>query len=194
MSFFPKKTKQKDKHSKKNKSTPKTSGWGKRQASKESSSGSAAATTSRASHALGTHVPTAKPHFNPGRFSSALTEDHYPKGIGLGAKLGREQAELVEWFEKKHKDDEASMALANKIRACTGDDRCLSPACPKCSHAAQAFATEAIGKLLKAHPDRKKIVCWSVVPADGGIMPASLSADGHARNVRRWKEALGRAG
>jgi hypothetical protein len=34
----------------------------------------------------------------------------------------------------------------------------------------------------------------SVVPADGEVRPGNLSPDQHARNIRRWKEALGRAG
>jgi hypothetical protein len=146
------------------------------------------------SDVLGTRVLKPVGHFNPGRFSGALTEDYYAKGIGFGGKIHLEQAELVEWFEKKHKDDEASMALAAKLSACKQDNRCFSGACPKCSHAAQAFATEVVGKFLKAHAARNKIVCVSVVPADGKIKPGSLSADGHARSVRRWKDALGRAG
>jgi hypothetical protein len=38
------------------------------------------------------------------------------------------------------------------------------------------------------------IVCLSIVPADGIIAPGTLTKDQHARNVRRWKDALGRAG
>jgi hypothetical protein len=38
------------------------------------------------------------------------------------------------------------------------------------------------------------IVCLSVVPADGIVAPGQLSPAQHQRNVRRWKEALGRAG
>jgi hypothetical protein len=80
------------------------------------------------------------------------------------------------------------------LEACEPDHRCRSAACPKCAHAAQAFTTEVVGKFLAAHPDRKKIVCVTVVPVDGEIPKGKLTADQHQRNVRRWKEAMGRAG
>jgi hypothetical protein len=38
------------------------------------------------------------------------------------------------------------------------------------------------------------IVCLSIVPPDGIINPGHLSLAQHQRNVRRWKEALARAG
>jgi hypothetical protein len=34
-------------------------------------------------------------HFNPARFSSALTEKYFPKGLGVGVTLGIERTELV---------------------------------------------------------------------------------------------------
>jgi len=136
----------------------------------------------------------ATPRFNPGRFSNALTENYYVKGIGAGVNLGLEQQELIDWFQKKHNDDDASMKLAAKINACKRGSRCFSAACPKCSHAAQAFVTETVSKFLEHHPDRKDMVCASVIPRDGEIPPGSLSAASHARSVRRWKEGLGRAG
>jgi hypothetical protein len=39
-----------------------------------------------------------------------------------------------------------------------------------------------------------QIVAVSIVPADGITNPGQLSLAQHQRNVRRWKEALGRAG
>jgi hypothetical protein len=121
-----------------------------------------------------------KQQFNPGRFSSALTENYYPKGLGLGVRLGVQQIDLVEWLRKKYKTDEAAMNLAGRLDGCKRNRRCLSAACVKCSHAAKVFAA--------------KIVCVSVVPADGEIAKGKLSSDQHQRNIRRWKEALGRAG
>jgi hypothetical protein len=132
--------------------------------------------------------------FNPARFSSGLTENYYPKGIGPGVRLGIEKSKRVDWLRKKYGDSQTSVSLAARLEACKTDQRCRSPACPKCADAAQAFTTEVVGKFLAAHPDRKRIVCISVVPADGEIPKGKLSADQHARNVRRWKEALGRAG
>jgi hypothetical protein len=63
-----------------------------------------------------------------------------------------------------------------------------------CTYAAQAFTTEVVLKFFASHTDRKKLVCVSVVPNDGEIPAGQLNAEQHARNVRRWKEALGRAG
>jgi hypothetical protein len=134
-----------------------------------------------------------KPHFNPGRFTSALTEKYYPKGLGLGVKLNVKRNDLVDRLRKKD-DDDAASDLATKLEACRSNKRCLSAACPNCSHAAKAFATKVIRKFLRRHPDSAKIVCVSVVPVDGKIPKGKLTADQHARNIRRWKEALGRAG
>ena len=54
--------------------------------------------------------------------------------------------------------------------------------------------TEVARKFLKEQPSSDTIVCVSIVPADGASKPGKLSQDQHARNVRRWKAALGRAG
>jgi hypothetical protein len=135
-----------------------------------------------------------KQQFNPGRFASGLTEDRYPKGLGKGVALNVEQIDLVEWLRKKHRTDEAAMDLADRLESCKRNRRCLSPACVKCSYVAKVFATKVVRKFLANHPEHDKIVCVSVVPADGMISKGKLSSDQHARNVRRWKEALGRAG
>jgi hypothetical protein len=132
-------------------------------------------------------------HFNPGRFASALTEKYYPKGLGLSVGLNVKRKSLVDRLRKRPDDDDAS-DLANRLEACKTDQRCRSAACPNCTHAAQTFATEVVSKFLAAHPDRDKIVCVSAVPPDGEIPKGELTADQHARNVRRWKEAMGRAG
>jgi hypothetical protein len=140
-----------------------------------------------------THRHKDKQQFNPGRFSSALTEQYYPKGFGAGG-LGVEQMKLVEWLRKKHGTDEAAIDLADRLDGCKPKRRCLSPACVKCSYVAKTFATKVVRKFLADHPEHDKIVCVSVVPADGMIPKGELSSDQHQRNIRRWKEALGRAG
>jgi hypothetical protein len=132
-------------------------------------------------------------HFNPAQFSNALTEDWYAKGWG-GQALNAKQAKLVAWLRKKHSTDKAAMDLAARLEGCKIDQRCLSAACIMCSRAAQTFTTKVITKFLANHPDRKKIVCVTIVPADGEIAKGKLSADQHARNIRRWKEGLGRGG
>jgi hypothetical protein len=135
---------------------------------------------------------TGAAHFNPGQFSSGLTEDWYAKGWG-GQALNAKQAKLVAWLRKKHSTDKAAMNLADRLDGCKANHRCHSAACIMCSRAAKAFATKVIAKFLANHPDNSKIVCVTVVPVDGEIAKGKLSADQHKRNVRRWKEALGRA-
>jgi hypothetical protein len=54
--------------------------------------------------------------------------------------------------------------------------------------------TEVARKFLKQKAKTATIACVSIVPADGIINPGQLSPAQHQRNVRRWKDALGRAG
>jgi hypothetical protein len=135
-----------------------------------------------------------KEQFNPARFTSALEERYHPKGIGVGVELSLEKIELVDWLRKKHPADRTSMALADRLEACKTNKRCLSLACPKCSHAAQAFTTEVVTSFLATHPEREKIVCVSVVPTDGMVPKGKLTTDQHARNIRRWRDTLARVG
>jgi hypothetical protein len=76
-----------------------------------------------ASDTTTTHWHEQKQQFNPGRFSSALTEQYYPKGFGAGG-LGVRQIVLVEWLRKKHGTDEASMDLADRLDGCKPNRRC----------------------------------------------------------------------
>jgi hypothetical protein len=50
----------------------------------------------------------------------------------------------------------------------------------------------AIEYMIK--PELNRIVVVTVVPSDGEIKKGKLTVDQHQRNVRRWKERLGRAG
>jgi hypothetical protein len=134
-----------------------------------------------------------KAQFNPYRLADALEESNYLTGLRGGAlKLHREQE--VDWLRKKHPNGNGGIQLADKLEVCGPNQRCLSPACPECMFAWKAVTTEVAFPYLRDHPDRQKIVCVSVVPADGTILPGQLSAPQHARNSRRWKERLGRAG
>jgi hypothetical protein len=132
--------------------------------------------------------------FNPGRFLSGLTPAHYPKWFSPGPSVLTKRDERVDWLIKKHGDDDVTMDLADRLDNCEREKPCNSAACPCCAYAAQAFTTEVVLKFFASHPDRAKIVCVSVVPADGAIPAGQLNPDQHARNVRRWKEALARAG
>jgi hypothetical protein len=132
--------------------------------------------------------------FNPGRFLNGLTEAHYPKGLSPSGHVIRKSIDLVDWLIKKHGDDDDAKDLADRLDNCEHKKRCWSAACPCCAYAAQTFTTEVALKFLTTHPDRAKIVCVSVVPSDGEIPAGQLNPNQHARNTRRWKEALGRAG
>ena len=132
--------------------------------------------------------------FNPARFNDQIDEALYARNWGPGARLKNERKELVNRLRKKAKNDPASLALADKLESCKPNTRCKSAACPECSHAAAQLVTEVAQRFLKEQLSAGTIVCVSIVPADGASKPGKLSQDQHARNVRRWKEALGRAG
>jgi hypothetical protein len=135
--------------------------------------------------------------FNPTRLSDQLAESSYPvEGWSKKApKLNRKREKDVGWLRKKFKDDQPSLALAEKLEGCKRNHRCKSPACPECAYAARQLLTTIIKKYLDDQTEAgNKIVCLSIVPADGISKPGHLSLAQHQRNVRRWKEALGRAG
>jgi hypothetical protein len=135
--------------------------------------------------------------FNPARLTDQIPESSYPvEGWSKKAtKLKRKREALIEWLHKKYKDDTSSLALADKLEGCKPQARCKSPACPECAYAARQLLTTIIKKYLDDQTEAgSPIVCLSIVPADGIVAPEQLSPAQHQRNVRRWKEALGRAG
>jgi hypothetical protein len=136
-------------------------------------------------------------NFNPTRLNDQIAESSYPvEGWSKkGTKLNRKREKDVGWLLKKFKDDKPSLALADKLETCKPNARCKSPACPECAYAAQQWLTTIIKKYLNDQVRAgNTIVCVSTVPADGISKPGQLSAAQHQRNVRRWKERLGRAG
>jgi hypothetical protein len=131
--------------------------------------------------------------FNPARFNDQIDEGLYATAWVPGVRLKRERKDLIDWLRRK-KDDKPSLTLADKLEACKPDTRCKSAACPECSYAARQLVTEVARRFLNEQPSSKTtIVCVSIVPADGTSKPGTLTKAQHARNVRRWKEALGRA-
>jgi len=130
---------------------------------------------------------------NPGRFSDALTEDRYGRPFAR-ANRRKIRREFVNWLRKKHKPDRASLRLAKKLARCKASQRCRSLACPQCAYAVQNVVTAVATAFVKAQPDATRLVAVSVVPADGTTQPGNLSIDQHQRNIRRWKERLGKAG
>src|SRR3984893_13613537 len=131
--------------------------------------------------------------FNPARFTDIIKEDDYRVWTS-GVALRKERSELIEWLHKKYNEDKPSLDLAHKLEACKRGARCKSAACPECSAAARDLVTEVARKFLKEKAKTATIACVSIVPADGIVAPGQLSPAQHQRNVRRWKDALGRAG
>jgi hypothetical protein len=134
------------------------------------------------------------PSFNPSRFADQIDEALYARAWGPGARLKRERKDLVTRLRKKANGNEASLALADKLGSCQPNHRCKSGACPECAYATQQLVTQVAQRFLSDQPSSDTIVCLSIVPADGASKPGNLTKDRHQRNVRRWKEALGRAG
>jgi hypothetical protein len=131
--------------------------------------------------------------FNPARFTDIIKEDDYRVWTS-GVALRKQRRDRIEWLRKKYKDNQACQSLANKLEACKRGARCKSPACPECSAAARDLVTEVTRRFLKEKAKTATIVCVSIVPADGTSNRGQLSLAQHARNIRRWKETLGRAG
>jgi hypothetical protein len=129
--------------------------------------------------------------FNPSRFADILAECFFAKGQKRN-KLRTKRQQLVAWLRKKWKQSKKCGALANKLDGCRKDHRCKSPACPECSDAAQRMIVWAAQKHLKSQA--KKIVCVSVVPADGTFKPGQLNKRDHERAIRRWRDRLGKTG
>jgi hypothetical protein len=108
--------------------------------------------------------------------------------------LRKERRDLIGWLRKRYPAKQACQNLADKLDNCKPKARCKSAACPECSTAAQDLVTEVTHKFLKKKAKAGTIVAVSIVPADGTSAPGQLSPNQHARNLRRWKDALGRAG
>lgn len=132
--------------------------------------------------------------FNPGRLDGALKKGHYASGLGLAKVLKHEREAFVRLVRQKHQDNLAAQALADKLESCKKGRRCKSAACPECARAAQMLFASTVGASVEDLAAGKQIVCVSVVPADGICKPTELAAAHTLRNVRRWKEGLGRAG
>jgi hypothetical protein len=130
--------------------------------------------------------------FNPARFTDALVESKYATGLRGGA-LSLQRQELAAWLGNKHPDDQKAARLEDELEGCRPSHRCMSNSCPECSFAGRDFITETDQTYLVHHPDRANILCVSVVPADGVITPGQLCLGQHVRNVRRWKDKLGKA-
>ena len=87
------------------------------------------------------------------------------------------------------------MDLAEKLDRCRPKHRCKSAACPECATAGQRLIAGVARRFLKEqNGDGTKIVCVTIIPADGMIKPGKLDKAEHERAIRRWKEKLGKAG
>jgi hypothetical protein len=135
--------------------------------------------------------------FNPARLTDQIEESLYAPapGWGAGPELNRERKDLIDWLHKKYKGDAPSLALTDKLEGCKPNARCKSAACPECGNAARQLLTSTIKKYLEHQIEAgNEIACVSIVPADGITNPGQLSLAQHHRNIRRWKDALARAG
>jgi hypothetical protein len=89
--------------------------------------------------------------FNPARLTDQIPESSYPvEGWSKKAtKLKRKREALAAWLRKKFKDDQPSLALADKLESCKPNARCKSPACPECAYATKQWLTSIIKKYLE---------------------------------------------
>lgn len=131
--------------------------------------------------------------FNPGRFDGAMIEAFYARGIAANP-YRRKREQLFRLLRTKHKENDKAQAVADKLEACVKGSRCLSGACPQCTHAGQKLYAKTAAAFVAKHEGSGHLVCVSIVPADGVCKPKDLDPAYAARNVRRWKERLGRAG
>jgi len=130
---------------------------------------------------------------NPSRFGDMLAEDLYATGA-KGQKLKDQRKKRIEWLRKKGKQDPDCIKLADKLEQCRRKHRCKSAACSECGYAGQRLVPRVPRRFLKAQTGGGKIVCVTIVPADGLTRRGRLDEANHFRAIRRWKDALGRAG
>ncbi|UGY16794.1 hypothetical protein HAP48_0004455 [Bradyrhizobium septentrionale] len=131
-------------------------------------------------------------HFNPTRFEGALSEKLYIGFASASRKMEREK--LIRLLRTKHKDNDEAQTLADKLEACKKNKRCQLAPCPECAPAGQKLLAKVAATFLAKQEGAGHLVCVSIVPADGVCKPKDLDPAYAARNVRRWKERLGRAG
>jgi len=132
--------------------------------------------------------------FNPAKFADMLDKGNYATGP-KGDKLKSKREKLVVWLRKKGKGNQACIDLADKLDQCRPKHRCRSAACPECATAGQRLVANVTRRFLKKqNSDGAKIVCVTIIPADGMIKPGKLDAAEHERAARRWKDRLGKAG
>lgn len=132
--------------------------------------------------------------FNPAKFADMLDKGNYATGP-KGDKLKSEREKLVVWLRKKGKGKQACIDLADKLDRCKPKHRCQSPACPKCAAAAQRLVAKVTRRFLKEQDgDGTKVVCVTIIPADGMVEPGGLDAAEHGCAIRRWKEKLAKGG
>ena len=130
---------------------------------------------------------------NPSRFGDMLTEDLYATGA-KGQKLEDQRKKRIDWLRTKGKQDPDCIKLVDKLEECRPRHRCKSAACPECANAGQRLVPRVSRPFLKAQTGSGKIVCVTIVPADGLTRRGRLDEANHFRATRRWKDRLGRAG
>jgi hypothetical protein len=136
-------------------------------------------------------MSNAKGTFNPSRFADILAEGYYAIGQKR-EQLRIKRRKLIAWLRKKGRTSKRCLNLANKLDTCRRNYRCKSPACPECSDAAQRLVVRVAQTHLKAQT--KKIVCVTVVPADGTFQRGQLNKRAHELAIRRWRDRINKIG
>jgi hypothetical protein len=135
----------------------------------------------------------ARPAFNPSRFEDALTEKHYDTSAKRNPSVVADRKNFVGLIRKKHKNNAAAQALADKLDRCRPNRRCKSGACPECAGAAQVLFAGLLRRFIKDEGNGSPIACVSMVPVNGSFPPNGLAAIQHHKNVRNWRDALRKA-
>jgi hypothetical protein len=129
--------------------------------------------------------------FNPASVEHALFDAPEKK---TSSDTRREIPQLLKRLRRKEGATGASIALAEKIDACSRRERCRSPACPVCARAAQRQYTQMLDDFLRAREARGNIYVVSIVPGDATMKPGDLSVAADKLAIRRVKHAMKMAG
>ena len=132
--------------------------------------------------------------FNPSRIADMLGNGVYATGLKHD-ELKSEREDRINWFRKKGKNSRPCLDLADELERCRPKHRCKSPACAECADAGQRLVAKVVRKFLKLQAgDDTKIVCVTIIPADGLIKAEKLNQAVPELGIRRWKARLGKAG
>ena len=131
--------------------------------------------------------------FNPASIERALFDAPQKKTSAVVQKKTRQ---LVKRLRRKKSATPSSIALAEKVEACSSVKRCRSPVCPVCARAAQKQFARLLHRFLRARErqGKKKIFVLSIVPSTATSKPGELLVARDKLAIRRTKHAMRKAG